>query len=82
MLSCKQLVKEINDNENLSFFKRAEIRTHLLMCKHCSAYAKHLKYMREGFKQLFSSVSQTNPEQIKKIEDQVLKKIRGKGDSS
>jgi len=82
MLTCKDLVREIAESENLSFFKRAEIRTHLLMCKHCSAYAKHLKYMREGFKQLFSNITQTDPEQIKKIEDQVLKRFdKTEGDS-
>ncbi len=82
MLSCKQLVNEINDIDNLSFFKRAELRAHLLMCKHCSAYVKHLQYMRDGFKQLFSSITQTDPEQIKKIEEQVLKKFQDNGDKS
>jgi len=76
MLSCKELVKIMNSKEEMSFFQRAEMRMHLMMCKHCAAYSKHLQIMRKGFKVLFSKISKTEPETIKRIEDQTIEKIK------
>jgi len=82
MLSCKELLKLINEQENTTFFQRAEMRLHLLMCKHCSNYAKHFQYMRGGFKQLFSKLTETNPQEIERIENEIIEnssKISGGG---
>ncbi|MBI2605073.1 MAG: hypothetical protein HYW49_03225 [Deltaproteobacteria bacterium] len=52
--------------------RRAELRMHLLMCKHCSRYATHLKMMKDGFSKLFAKITQTERFTINQIENQIL----------
>lgn len=76
MLSCKEIVKALNSEEQLSFVKRMEVRLHLMMCDNCSAYSKHLALLKKGMRKLFSKMTQTKPEQIKNLEDNILKKLK------
>lgn len=76
MKSCHEIVKIINQQENATFFERAEMKMHLLMCKHCSAYFEHLKLMKNGFKKLFFKLTKTESEKIEKIQNDAIEQLR------
>ena len=76
MLSCKEIVRILNEEEGVPFLKRAELRMHLLMCEHCSAYSKHIKFMKRAFKKLFAKLTQTEPEAIERIEKKALEQFK------
>lgn len=76
MLSCKEIVKILNSEEKIPLFQRAELKMHLMMCKHCSAYLKHLHSLRNGFKKLFSKLTQAEPKTVKHLEDKVLDQLK------
>lgn len=83
MRPCKEIVEFLSSqsesSRNLPWAKRVEVRMHLLMCKHCSRYATHLKMMREGFGRLFTNITAVNKSEIDELEDKVLEKIKKKG---
>lgn len=66
----------MNSEEKVSVLNRAELRMHLIMCKHCSGYAKQLNLMKVGFKNLFSQLTKIEPGKVEQIEDQVIEKIK------
>ncbi len=72
MLSCREIVRLMSSHEELSWTRRAELRMHLMMCKHCSAYAKHLKMMRDGFKKLFSKKTQVPSSEVEALERHII----------
>lgn len=76
MLSCKEIVKILNAEESVPFLKRAELKMHLLMCEHCSAYSKHIKFMKLGFKKLFAKLTQTEPETVERIEKKAIEQFK------
>ncbi len=53
---------------------------HLLMCKHCSNYNKQLLFLKNGMKNLFKKKTSVDNEKIKKLENEILKKMSGFGD--
>lgn len=73
MMSCKELVKNVN-SEELSFFKRAEFRMHLMICKHCADYVKHLELMKSEFKNLFRRLGQVEDSKIRSLEKKIIEK--------
>lgn len=75
MLPCKDIVKIISSHEEISWMRRAELRVHLMMCKHCSNYASHLRMMKEGFKKLFSKITHVNKAQIIQLESEILDEL-------
>lgn len=80
MLKCKELVSIVSSNtENYSLIRKLQIKFHLIICHHCSAYVKQLQYLKNGFKKLteLSKVKQNSPE-IQKIEDKIIRKINSK----
>lgn len=76
MLPCKEIVRILNAQEEMSWVRRAELKMHLLMCKHCSNYASHLRMMKDGFRKLFAKLAKFNPEDIQRLEEESLRKIR------
>lgn len=76
MLPCKDIVKILSSDEKVSFLRRAELRMHLMMCEHCSAYSRHLKSMRKGFKSLFARLTNVTPESVSQLEEHVIKTIK------
>ena len=76
MLPCKEIVKILNSEEDIPFYRRAELKMHLLMCKHCSAYSKQLGFMKKGFKLLFMKLTKTDPKAVEKIENETIEKFR------
>lgn len=75
MLSCKEIAHILASEEDLSIVRRTELRMHLLMCKHCSNYSKHLKFLKSGMKKLFKQKTHLDNEKVKNLEDEILKKV-------
>lgn len=76
MLCCHEIVRIVSSNKQVSFIKRAELKMHLLMCAHCSAYDKHLKIMKESFIKFFKLNLRVEKDRVTKLEDQVIGKIK------
>ena len=75
MLPCREIVRILSSHEEISWMRRAELRMHLLMCKHCSRYAAHLKMMRDGFSKLFSQITQADKVEIQRLENEIIEKL-------
>jgi hypothetical protein len=48
MISCKGVAKLLSSDElsGQPWWKRAEVRLHLLMCKYCSRFAQQISQLR------------------------------------
>lgn len=82
MLPCKEIVRILSSQEEpskqLSWSRRAELRLHLMMCKHCSRYATHLDMMRAGFKKLFAKTTEVSRAQVMHLENEVIDNLKRK----
>lgn len=58
--------------------RRAGLRFHLMMCKHCSAYSSHLQIMKDRFKKLFADQSKADSGQVIQLEAEILKEFKKK----
>lgn len=76
MLSCREIVSILNSEEKVPLLKRAELRMHLAMCKHCSGYAKQLPILKAAFGKLFSKLTEVDESKIKKLEEETLEKLK------
>lgn len=77
MLTCKEIVKIVSSDDRVSWRKKLEVRMHLFVCHYCSKYAKQLEYMSAGFRKLFKSkASSDHADDIKRIESEVIRKIK------
>lgn len=76
MLPCKDIVKLLSSDEKVPLLQRAELKMHLMMCEHCSAYSRQLKFMRNGFKKLFSKLTTVKPGDVEQLETKVIQKIK------
>ena len=72
MISCKNVAKLLlsGQTEGQSWWKRLEVRLHLVMCKFCSRLARQLKQLRSGARQM-SGQDQADPE----FEDRVIRRL-------
>ena len=76
MLSCKEVVKIISSDDKQSWKHKLSIRLHLLFCRHCRKYVKHLDLLSKGIKKLIQQKAESiDDEKIKKIEEQLLTKL-------
>ena len=76
MLSCKETVRILSADQELSFRKKLELRVHLFMCKHCAAYSKQLKAMAHQLKKTFRELTKTSPEQLRELEDKIIENLK------
>lgn len=78
MLPCKDIVRILSSNEKLSLMTKVELEMHILICKHCSRYAEHLRLMKNGFKKLFSKITHVEEQRITELEDGIIKTLKDK----
>jgi len=76
MRSCKEIVRLIASGEPLSLGQRVELRIHMMMCKHCSKYRKHLRIMRDSFMQLFRDLTSPADGNQVELKKEIKRKIR------
>lgn len=72
MLPCKEIVRILSSGEELPLVKRFELRLHLMMCKYCSRFARHLRIMKRNLSRLFRDETRVKDEVIKETEKKVL----------
>jgi hypothetical protein len=72
MLPCKEIVRILSSEEDIGVRRKMELKMHLAMCRHCSAYRKHLELMKKGFKGLFSKMTETESGSVKGLESRIL----------
>lgn len=73
MLNCKQfanLSSDYIDNE-YSGIKRMEIRFHLLICKHCRRYSRHLTHSRDTGAAIAKTLWRSDTPSTEKIFDDI-----------
>jgi hypothetical protein len=75
MIPCKEIVFILSSDAEISWMKRAELKMHLMMCRHCSNYSVQLGMLKNGFIKLFSEMASTSAEEVKNLEDEIIRKI-------
>jgi hypothetical protein len=75
MIACKNVAKLLTSDElaTRGWWKRAEVRLHLLMCKYCSRLARQLRQMRAAARRMPDSVS-SDPG----LEDRIISRLSGR----
>lgn len=76
MLHCDKVSKYISDSmdRKLTFWQRAGVRMHLMMCKHCARFERQLKVIRkESRKDVESYPQERLDESVKENIKQLLK---------
>lgn len=75
MLPCREIVRILSSKEKISFAKWIELKLHLLRCKYCSWYNKHLKILIASYNELFKEQTQVREQAIKDLGKKVLSMI-------
>jgi hypothetical protein len=75
MISCKEVAKLLSSDQvsSLRWWKRAELRLHLAMCKHCSRFARQLQQLREAAKR-----AQDALEPDSHLEERIMARLSGR----
>ena len=79
MLPCKEIVYILSSDIEISWLKKAELKMHLAMCRHCSNYASQLGMLNKGIKKLVSGAASTTADEVKNLEEAIVRKIRKDG---
>jgi len=84
VISCKDLASIVARDEwkALPFWKRLEIRLHLMMCSHCRRYVEQIKAISEAARRSFSKDPERYQQEIAELEERILHDLnRGQGTS-
>jgi len=76
MRKCREIVQIIASGEKLNLKGRIELKMHLMMCRHCSRFAKHLGIMKVGFVKLFKKITEVDRKTVEEVEEEVLRDLR------
>jgi hypothetical protein len=73
MIDCKTLAEKYSKDEikDLSFFKKLEVKFHLLICPPCRVYLENIQSLKAGAKTIYQSFVKENKEEIEQIEKDV-----------
>ena len=79
MLKCKDVTALISSDEldDAGFFKRMEVRLHLLMCNHCNRYLSQIKSIGRGAKDNARDL-EADSQQIKRMKKNIVNKVHGR----
>jgi hypothetical protein len=72
MISCKNAAKLLMSDELQvqNWWKRMEVRAHLVMCKFCSRLVRQLEQLRSGVRQM-SDQDEADPD----LEDRLIRRL-------
>lgn len=76
MITCKEVVDVLSTEKDLSFRKKIELRTHLFMCEHCSAYYSQMNSLKNRFKKIFQNITKTDSSTVKNLEKKVIDNLK------
>ena len=74
MGSCKEMITILSKSEDISYYKKVRLQIHILLCKNCMIYKRHLVIINKCMKKLFQNRMKVTQEEIREIEKQNLKK--------
>ena len=78
MITCRETVERISRDDGNGVWGWFSLRLHLLMCRHCSAFERHLRALGKGIRRL----SAGDEESIRKLEQEVLERLGGENGPS
>ncbi len=55
MRSCREIIRIVDSQEDLTLLQRMEVRMHLIICRRCLRFAKHLKIIKKSFRQFIDN---------------------------
>ena len=71
MRTCHEIADILASDSPLSPMGRMELKMHLLMCRHCSAYARQLRALREAAKRLVGN--QDSQSRLESLEQKIIR---------
>ena len=77
MLKCREVSRLVasDDVVDLGFFKRLELRLHLMMCRHCAGYAAQIRSLGDGARKIAEHET-CPPERLEEIEREIIEHTR------
>ncbi len=60
--------------DDLAFFKRLELKAHLLLCRHCQSYSRQIAALGRGARGLVGATEPTSDE-LRNLEDAICQRI-------
>ena len=77
MLNCKELAAIVARDEwkAMPFWKRLEIRLHLVMCSHCRRYVEQIKAISDAARRSFSNDPERYQQEIAELEERILQDL-------
>jgi hypothetical protein len=78
MLSCQEVTRLIasEDINHAGWLKRLELRLHLMMCRHCRAYAAQLEAIGKAVRHIWG-IRPYDPTSIQRLRGQILASALG-----
>ena len=75
MISCKDVAKLLSSDElaGLPWWKRAEVRLHLLMCQYCSRFARQIEQLRIAARRMADPA-----EEDPGLEERIINRLSGR----
>jgi hypothetical protein len=75
MLKCREVEQKIGsgDIDNSGFAERFAVRFHLLMCRHCRAYARQIRAIGEAARDALGSF-QVAPKTLSELKERIMKR--------
>ncbi len=75
MRSCREIIRIVDQQTELSFLQRLEVRFHLIICRRCLLFAKHLRIIKKSYRRLLNSRI-VKIEQLKDLEQRIIKDLK------
>jgi hypothetical protein len=73
MLKCREVEQKIGSGDIASagVMERLAVRFHLMMCRHCRAYARQIRAIGEAARDVFGS-SPMAPKTLSELKDRIM----------
>lgn len=77
MLSCKEVVKRVSQEESGTWRRSLKVKFHLLFCTHCRKYTKQLEIIKTAYKDLFNEkLNKVDTTSLHELENRVIKRLQ------
>ena len=76
MLNCREVTRLVASDEfaDSSWWPRLRLRLHLLMCRHCSRYARQIERIGASARDRWSAEPR-DPGELERLESAILQKL-------
>ena len=71
MLKCREVEQKIGSGEIAGIIERLAVRFHLMMCRHCRAYARQIRAIEEAARNVFG-LSPVDPKALSELKDRIM----------